>query len=51
MPTHLIQKYLQEFARWLRNLNEYDDWDYGTDVIPGDKTWCKNKEENKRTLE
>lgn len=41
MPTELIKRYLEEFARWLRNQKDYDDFDYGTEVIPGDKTWCK----------
>jgi hypothetical protein len=41
MATHLIKKYLQEFAQWLRNLDSYDDFDYGTEPIPGDRTWCK----------
>jgi len=44
MPTQLIKKYIEEFARWLRNSESYDDWDYGTEVIPGDKTWCKKCE-------
>lgn len=41
MPTQLIKKYLEEFATWIRNDDKYDDWDYGTEVIPGDKTWAK----------
>jgi hypothetical protein len=41
MPTQLIKKYIEEFARWLRNQKDYDDFEYGTEVIPGDKTWCK----------
>jgi hypothetical protein len=41
VATHLIKKYLQEFAQWLRNLDSYDDFDYGTEPIPGDRTWCK----------
>jgi len=41
VATHLIKKYLQEFAQWLRNLDSYDDFDYGTEPIPGDKTWCR----------
>lgn len=43
MPTHLIKKYMQEFASWLRNQADYDDFEYGTEVIPGDKTWSKKK--------
>ncbi len=43
MPTQLIRKYLEEFARWLRNQKDYDDFPYGTEPIPGDKTWVKNK--------
>jgi hypothetical protein len=41
MPTQLIKKYLEEFASWLRNQQDYDDFEYGTEVIPGDKTWVK----------
>jgi len=41
MPTQLIKKYVEEFARWLRNQPDYDDFEYGTEVIPRDKTWCK----------
>lgn len=42
MPTQLIKKYIEEFARWLRNQPDYDDFEYGTEPITGDKTWCKN---------
>ncbi len=41
MPTQLIRKYLDEFARWLRNQQDYDDFPYGTEPIPGDRTWVK----------
>jgi hypothetical protein len=41
MPTQLIKKYIEEFAQWLRNEEDYNDWDYATEPIPGDKTWCK----------
>lgn len=41
MPTQLIKKYIEEFAQWLRNQKDYDDFPYGTEPIPGDKTWCK----------
>lgn len=41
MPTQLIKKYLEEFASWLRNQQDYDDFEYGTEVIPGDRTWVK----------
>ena len=44
MPTELIKKYIEEFAQWLRNQKDYDDFEYGTEVIPGDKTWCKKHE-------
>jgi hypothetical protein len=37
VATHLIKKYLQEFAQWLRNLDAYDDFDYGTEPIPSKK--------------
>ena len=43
MPTQLIRKYLEEFARWVRNDPEYDDFPYGTEPIPGDRTWVKKK--------
>jgi hypothetical protein len=41
MPTQLIKKYIEEFAQWLRNQQDYDDFEYGTEVIPGDRTWVK----------
>ena len=41
MPTHLVRKWVTELAQRLRNLPEYDDFEYGTEVIPGDKTWVK----------
>jgi hypothetical protein len=41
MPTHLVRKWAVELAKRLRNLPEYDDFEYGTEVIPGDKTWVK----------
>jgi hypothetical protein len=44
MPTQLIKKYIEEFARWLRNEESYDDWERGMEPIPGDKTWCKKCE-------
>ena len=28
-----------EYARQLRNSEDYDDWDYGTEPIPHDHTW------------
>ena len=28
-------------ARDLRNANDYDDWEYGTEPIPGDTHWVK----------
>jgi hypothetical protein len=44
MPTRLIKKYIEEFAKFLRNQQDYDDFEYGTEVIPGDKTWVKKGE-------
>ena len=44
MPTQLIKKYIEEFARWLRNDPSYDVWERGMEPIPGDKTWCKRCE-------
>jgi len=43
MPTHLVHKHFDEFARNLRNQQDYDDFPYGTEPIPGDKTWAKKK--------
>ena len=45
MPTPRIKFYLEEFARFLRNQKDYDDFEYGTEVIPGDRTWVKKKED------
>lgn len=45
MPTHLIRSWVAELAKKLRNQQDYDDFGYGTEPIPGDKTWankCKN---------
>lgn len=33
----------ERLARWLRNGEHYDDWAYGTEPIPGDHTWAKEK--------
>ena len=44
MPTQLIKKYIEEFAQWLRNQQDYDDFPYGTEPIPGDKTWASKCE-------
>jgi len=49
MPTQLIKKYIEEFACWIRNQPDYDDFEYGTEVIPGDKTWVKKKCDNCRS--
>lgn len=40
MPTQLIKKHIEEFASKLRNLPTYDDFEYGTEPIPGDRTWA-----------
>jgi hypothetical protein len=45
MPTQLIKKHIEEFASQLRNQQDYDDFQYGTEPIPGDKTWVKMKKE------
>lgn len=45
MPTQLIKKYIEEFASCLRNQQDYDDFQYGTEPIPGDKTWTKVRNE------
>lgn len=41
MPTQLIKKYIEEFAKWLRNQQDYCDWTVGMEPIPRDKTWVK----------
>lgn len=33
----------ERLARWLRNGETYDDWEYATEPIPGDRTWAKEK--------
>ena len=45
MPTHLIRGWLTELARKLRNQQDYDDFEYGTEVIPGDRTWVQRRNE------
>jgi hypothetical protein len=35
---------MKEFASWLRNQEDYDDFEYGTEVIPGDRTWTTKKD-------
>lgn len=47
MPTRLITRYIQDLAANLRNSEDYDDFDYGTEPIPGDKTWSKRCKECK----
>lgn len=55
MPTQLIRRHLDEFARWLRNQQSYDDWERGMEPIPHDRTWVKSpdnrNEETKETKE
>lgn len=43
MVTRLIKKYIEELAKYLRNQQDYDDFFYGTEPIPGDRTWAKKK--------
>ena len=43
MVTQLIKKYIEELAKYLRNQKDYDDFQYGTEPIPGDRTWVKKK--------
>ena len=43
MATVLIKKHIQQYAASLRNSIDYDDFDYGTEPIPGDKTWTKKQ--------
>ena len=33
----------ERLAKWLRNGEDYDDWEYGTEPIPGDHEWAKEK--------
>jgi hypothetical protein len=37
------QRERERLARWLRNGKTYDDWAYGTEPIPNDRTWAKEK--------
>jgi len=41
MPTQLIRSWVMDLAKKLRNSEDYDDFGYGTEPIPGDKTWVK----------
>lgn len=43
MATILIKKHIQQYAATLRNSEDYDDFNYGTEPIPGDKTWTKKQ--------
>ena len=36
----------ERLARWLRNGEHYDDWEYGTEPIPGDHTWSKENSDH-----
>jgi len=36
-------KLIESLAKILRNLDSYDDWEYGTEVIPNDTTWAQPK--------
>jgi hypothetical protein len=45
MPTHLIRGWIAELAKKLRNQQDYDDFEYGTEVIPGDRTWVQRRNE------
>ena len=36
----------ERLAKWLRNGEDYDDWEYGTEPIPGDHEWAKEKAPN-----
>lgn len=48
MPTHLVRKWAADLAKRLRNQQDYDDFEYGTEVIPGDKTWIKKTNQCKK---
>lgn len=43
MVTRLIKKHIEELAKRLRNEQDYDDFPYGTEPIPGDRTWTHKK--------
>ena len=36
----------ERLARWLRNGELYDDWEYGTEPIPGDRSWAKENSDH-----
>jgi hypothetical protein len=36
-----LQALASEDSSLIRNADDYDDWDYGTEPIPGDPTWIK----------
>ena len=36
---------IESLAKALRNLDSYDDWTYGTEVIPNDRTLFQIKHE------
>ena len=40
--THRMKPILTDLARAVRNEEDYDDWDYGTEPIPGDTYWTTN---------
>ena len=41
MATHMIKKHAEELAQKIRNQDDYDDFEYGTEPIRGDRTWSK----------
>jgi hypothetical protein len=41
-----VEQERERLARWLRNGEQYDDWEYGTEPIPGDHSWAKEKAPN-----
>lgn len=40
MPSPTTIERIRQLATNLRNSEDYDDFGYGTEPIPGDKTWC-----------
>jgi hypothetical protein len=32
-----------DYASVLRNMADYDDWEFGLEPLPGDTTWTKKK--------
>jgi hypothetical protein len=33
----------EDYASVLRNMADYDDWEFGLEPLPGDTTWTKKR--------